>query len=111
FRGTAGCLWTRRRTLPPVRAPAHRNARRRRPHDRAMRALPSVALLRAPTSDEQLAAMRAHVHDSARDCPGVYRMIAGDGEVVYVGKSKRIRGRVPRSISASVSEAQGARAA
>ena len=53
-----------------------------------MRALSKVALLRPPTSDAQLAAMRAHVRATAKDRPGVYRMLSADGEVVYVGKSK-----------------------
>jgi excinuclease ABC subunit C len=74
-----------------------------------MRALSSVALLRPPTSDEQLAAMRAHVHESARDCPGVYRMIAGDGEVVYVGKSKRVRTRLLSYFRCAFPEDKGAR--
>jgi excinuclease ABC subunit C len=30
----------------------------------------------------------------ARDTPGVYRMVAADGEVLYVGKSKRLRTRL-----------------
>ena len=50
--------------------------------------------MRLPTSDEQIAAMRAHVREHAADRPGVYRMIASDGEVVYVGKSKRVRTRL-----------------
>jgi len=56
-----------------------------------MRALSKVALLRPPTSDEQIAAMRSNVRDNALDRPGVYRMISSDGEIVYVGKSKRVR--------------------
>src|SRR5512142_2644382 len=56
-----------------------------------MRALSKVALLRPPTSDEQLAELNAHVRANAGDRPGVYRMIASDGEIVYVGKSKRVR--------------------
>ena len=43
-----------------------------------------------PTSDELLAAMRVHVRTTCEDRPGVYRMTSPDGEVVYVGKSKRI---------------------
>jgi len=59
-----------------------------------MRSLSKLALLRPPTSDEQLAAMRAHVRANAGDRPGVYRMVAADGEIVYVGKSKRLRSRL-----------------
>ena len=38
--------------------------------------------------------MRAHVRATARDRPGVYRMLSPDGEIVYVGKSKRLRTRL-----------------
>jgi len=38
--------------------------------------------------------MRAHVRASAKDRPGVYRWLSPDGEVVYVGKSKRLRTRL-----------------
>ena len=49
---------------------------------------------REPTSDEHLSAMRAHVRATCEDRPGVYRMTSSDGEVVYVGKSKRVRTRL-----------------
>ena len=52
------------------------------------------ALKRAPTSDEELARMRGVVRADAQDRPGVYRMLSPDGEVVYVGKSKRVRSRL-----------------
>jgi excinuclease ABC subunit C len=74
-----------------------------------MRALSRVALLRPPTSDEQIAAMRSHVRDSALDRPGVYRMIASDGEIVYVGKSKRVRSRLLSYFRAAFPEEKGAR--
>ena len=38
--------------------------------------------------------MRGVVKDGATDRPGVYRMMAADGEVLYVGKSKRVRTRL-----------------
>ncbi len=47
-----------------------------------------------PTSDEQLAAMRATVRAGTADRPGIYRMLAADGEVLYVGKSKQLRTRL-----------------
>jgi len=47
-----------------------------------------------PSSDEQVAAMRGHVRADAQDRPGVYRWLSPDGEVVYVGKSKRVRSRL-----------------
>jgi excinuclease ABC subunit C len=74
-----------------------------------MRALSKVALLRPPTSDEQIAVMRTHVKAAARDAPGVYRMIAPDGEVVYVGKSKRVRSRLLSYFRCAFPEEKGAR--
>lgn len=61
-----------------------------------MRALSKLKKLlqRPPTPDEQIAVMRAHVKDTADDRPAVYRMVAEDGEIVYVGKSKRVRSRL-----------------
>jgi excinuclease ABC subunit C len=59
-----------------------------------MRALSKVDLLRPPTSDAQLAGMRDHVRKDAKDRPGVYRMLSADGEIVYVGKSKKLRTRL-----------------
>ena len=49
---------------------------------------------RPRTSDAQLAVMRATVRGGAADRPGIYRMVAEDGEVLYVGKSKRLRTRL-----------------
>lgn len=49
---------------------------------------------RHTTSDAQLAAMRATVCAGATDRPGIYRMVAEDGEVLYVGKSKQVRTRL-----------------
>jgi excinuclease ABC subunit C len=51
-------------------------------------------LLTPKTPDELVAEMRAHVRSEAKDRPGVYRWLSGDGEVVYVGKSKRLRTRL-----------------
>jgi excinuclease ABC subunit C len=47
-----------------------------------------------PTTEEQLATMRATVRAMCEDRPGVYRMTSAEGEVVYVGKSKRVRSRL-----------------
>jgi excinuclease ABC subunit C len=65
--------------------------------------------MRPPTSDEQIAVMREHVREHAADKPGVYRMIAGDGEVVYVGKSKRVRTRLLSYFRCAFPEDKGAR--
>jgi excinuclease ABC subunit C len=51
-------------------------------------------LLTPKTSDELIADMRAHVRAMAKDRPGVYRWLSPEGEVVYVGKSKRLRTRL-----------------
>ena len=74
-----------------------------------MRALSKVALLRPSTSDDQLAVMRAHVRDTAADRPAVYRMIASDGEIVYVGKSKQLRSRLLSYFRCAFPEEKGAR--
>jgi excinuclease ABC subunit C len=66
-------------------------------------------LVRRPTSDEQLAVMRASVREHATDRPGVYRMISADGEVVYVGKSKQVRTRLLSYFRCSYPEEKGAR--
>lgn len=62
-----------------------------------------------PTSDEQLASMRAWVREQATNKPGVYRMLAADGEIVYVGKSKAIRSRLMSYFRAEYPEDKGAR--
>jgi len=74
-----------------------------------MRALSKMKLLRPPTSDDQIAAMRENVREAAADKPGVYRMIASDGEIVYVGKSKRIRSRLLSYFRCAYPEEKGAR--
>jgi excinuclease ABC subunit C len=74
-----------------------------------MRALSKLKLLRPPTPDEQIALMRATVKDGAADRPGVYRMIADDGEIVYVGKSKRLRSRLLSYFRCAFPEDKGAR--
>lgn len=63
----------------------------------------------APTDDAQLAVMRADVRARCEDRPGVYRMLSPDGEIVYVGKSKRVRTRLLSYFRASYPEEKGAR--
>lgn len=46
------------------------------------------------TTEDQLAVIRSHVRAGAADRPGVYRMLGADGEILYVGKSKRVRTRL-----------------
>jgi excinuclease ABC subunit C len=62
-----------------------------------------------PTPDEQLAIMRAAVRESCADHPGVYRMLSANGEVVYVGKSKRVRSRLLSYFRCAYPEEKGAR--
>ncbi|MBK6488172.1 MAG: UvrB/UvrC motif-containing protein [Gemmatimonadetes bacterium] len=58
---------------------------------------------------ERLAHLRDVVRASATDRPGVYRMIGDGGEVVYVGKSKRLRTRLLSYFRAEFPKDKGAR--
>src|SRR5687767_13019379 len=62
-----------------------------------------------PTSDAQLSIMRSTVCDGAADRPGIYRMLSADGEVLYVGKSKRVRSRLLSYFRCAFPEEKGAR--
>jgi excinuclease ABC subunit C len=53
--------------------------------------------------------MEAFVRERAENRPAVYRMIAADGEVVYVGKSKQLRSRLLSYFRGSYPEEKGAR--
>jgi excinuclease ABC subunit C len=53
--------------------------------------------------------MRAHVRANATDRPGVYRMLSSDGEIVYVGKSKKLRTRLLSYFRCAFPEEKGAR--
>ena len=64
---------------------------------------------RPRTSDEQLGVMRATVKGGAKDRPGIYRMIAEDGEVLYVGKSKQLRTRLLSYFRCAYPEEKGSR--
>ena len=74
-----------------------------------MRPLPKLELLRAPTSEAQLGVMHDDVRTRAENRPGVYRMLTDAGEVVYVGKSKRVRTRLLSYFRCSFPEEKGAR--
>ncbi len=65
--------------------------------------------LKPPTSNEQLAVMRSVVKKDAADRPGIYRMLTADGEVIYVGKSKRVRSRLLSYFRCAFPEEKGAR--
>jgi excinuclease ABC subunit C len=62
-----------------------------------------------PTSEAQIAAMRQFVKSDAKDRPGTYRMLSSTGEVVYVGKSKRVRTRLLSYFRCAYPEEKGAR--
>lgn len=72
-----------------------------------IRGVPRVE--RQPTSDAQLAVMRSAVKDGAADRPGIYRMLSGEGEILYVGKSKSVRSRLLSYFRCAYPEEKGAR--
>jgi excinuclease UvrABC nuclease subunit len=53
--------------------------------------------------------MRDLVRSGAADRPGIYRMLSATGEVVYVGKSKRVRSRLLSYFRCAYPEEKGAR--
>ena len=67
------------------------------------------ATRRAPTPDDVLTQMRGVVREGAEDRPGIYRMLSSEGEVVYVGKSKRVRTRLLSYFRCAYPEEKGAR--
>jgi excinuclease ABC subunit C len=67
------------------------------------------ALRPAPTSEQQVQVMRDTVRAGASDRPGVYRMMSPGGEVIYVGKSKRVRSRLLSYFRGAYPEHKGAR--
>lgn len=75
-----------------------------------MRSLPKLDLLRPPpTAESRIKEMEAFVRERAENRPAVYRMIAADGEVVYIGKSKQLRARLLSYFRGSFPEDKGAR--
>ena len=66
-------------------------------------------LLQAPTPEARIKEMLAHVKAHAENRPAVYRMIAADGEVVYIGKSKQLRSRLLSYFRGAFPEDKGAR--
>ncbi len=53
--------------------------------------------------------MLGHVKLHARDLPGVYEMRSADGEIIYVGKSKKLRTRLLSYFRAAYPAHKGAR--
>ena len=74
-----------------------------------MRSLPKLDLLRPRTDEARIGEMLAQVKASAENRPAVYRMVAADGEIVYVGKSKQLRSRLLSYFRGSFPEDKGAR--
>jgi excinuclease ABC subunit C len=62
-----------------------------------------------PTSEEHVQTMRGLVRADALDRPGVYRMVAADGEILYVGKSKQVRTRLLSYFRCAYPDEKGAR--
>lgn len=71
--------------------------------------MPTLKRKRSVTDAAVLAQMLATVKSDAEDRPAVYRMIAEDGEVVYVGKSKKVRTRLLSYFRADYPSDKGAR--
>ncbi len=64
-----------------------------------------AALSMSPIS--RMHRLRAHVRDQAENRPGVYRMVGSDDEVLYVGKSIRVRSRLLSYFRSSPREKPG----
>ncbi|MGQ0712253.1 MAG: UvrB/UvrC motif-containing protein [Gemmatimonadaceae bacterium] len=64
---------------------------------------------RTAASDAHLATLRGEVRAAADDRPGIYRMLSSDGEVLYIGKSKRVRTRLMSYFRCAYPEEKGAR--
>ena len=60
-------------------------------------------------AEARLQDLRGLVRRQAEDKPGVYRMVSEGGEVVYVGKSKRVRSRLLSYFRAVFPDDKGAR--
>ena len=65
--------------------------------------------LSADAVESRLQDLRGIVKRQAEDRPGVYRMVSEGGEVVYVGKSKRVRTRLMSYFRALFPDEKGAR--
>jgi len=63
----------------------------------------------SPEIEARVETMRDAVRAGVRDRPGVYRMISPDGEIVYVGKAKKLRTRLMSYFRAEFPSDKGAR--
>jgi excinuclease ABC subunit C len=60
-------------------------------------------------AESHVATLRGEVRAAAQDRPGIYRMLSSDGEVLYIGKSKRVRTRLMSYFRCAYPEEKGAR--
>lgn len=74
-----------------------------------MRSLSALDLIRPRTTDDRVRELHAYVKERAENRPAVYRFVAADGEVVYVGKSKQLRSRLLSYFRGVYPDAKGAR--
>ena len=74
-----------------------------------MRSLSKLDLLKPRTSEERVQELHAYVKQTAENKPAVYRFVAADGEVVYVGKSKQLRSRLLSYFRGAYPDEKGAR--
>lgn len=63
----------------------------------------------AAAAEAHVVTLRGEVRAAAQDRPGVYRMLSSDGEVLYIGKSKRVRTRLMSYFRCAYPEEKGAR--
>lgn len=63
----------------------------------------------AAAGEANVAALKAHVRAHCEDRPGIYRMHTAEGEVLYVGKSKKVRTRLLSYFRLPFPEEKGAR--
>lgn len=71
--------------------------------------MPRLSVSARSAEAARLAALRDFVRGEASDRPGVYRMVSDAGEVVYVGKSKRVRTRLLSYFRSEFPKEKGAR--
>jgi len=63
----------------------------------------------AADAEARAVEMLGHVKLNARDLPGVYEMRSADGEIIYVGKAKKLRTRLLSYFRAEYPAEKGAR--
>ncbi|MDP1861136.1 MAG: GIY-YIG nuclease family protein [Gemmatimonadaceae bacterium] len=71
--------------------------------------MPRLSVSARSAEAARLAALRDFVRGEASDRPGVYRMVSDAGEVVYVGKSKKVRTRLLSYFRSEFPKEKGAR--